>query len=188
MPEYPLFHLPEIGWLVAYRKATSHVELTGALRKQHSEYQKATLQEMEKSERAKQLNKHRHATILIVAGAIKNNTYKIIHWLSVVIGGRGILRITSIHAAHQFELRVTAMDQAPQPRGELALRLSRAYPTLAARHFYKMQGRSTNRANLEVTQRRLMRRVRTPAVTMRSSSSTMYRLSKSPSRATTSAP
>ena len=111
MPEYPLFHLPEIGWLVAYRKATSHVELTGALRKQHSEYQKATLQEMEKSERAKQLNKHRHATILIVAGAIKNNTYKIIHWLSVVIGGRGILRITSIHAAHQFELRVTAMDQ-----------------------------------------------------------------------------
>ena len=52
-------HLREIEWLVAYGKTKSDVELTEALRKQHSEYHRVTLQE--KSERAKELNKRRHA-------------------------------------------------------------------------------------------------------------------------------
>jgi hypothetical protein len=53
-------HLHEIRWLVAYQKAKSDGERTEALRKQHSEYQDLAL--WEKSERAKELNKRRHAT------------------------------------------------------------------------------------------------------------------------------
>lgn len=53
-------HLREIQWFASFRKAKSDVELTEALRKQHSEYHRVTLQD--KSERAKELNKLRHAT------------------------------------------------------------------------------------------------------------------------------
>ena len=52
-------HLREIDWLVAYSKSKNNAELTDALQKQHSEYEKVTRQE--KSDQAKQLNKHRHA-------------------------------------------------------------------------------------------------------------------------------
>lgn len=53
-------HLREIRWLVAYCKAKSDGELTEALRKQHTEFHRVARQE--KSERANELNKRRHAT------------------------------------------------------------------------------------------------------------------------------
>jgi hypothetical protein len=51
--------LREIRWLAAYYKKNSDVELTEALRKQYSEFRRSMNQE--KKERAKELNKHRHA-------------------------------------------------------------------------------------------------------------------------------
>ncbi len=52
-------HLSEIRWLMTYQKVKNDGERTEALHKQHSEYQSLALRE--KSERAKELNKRRHA-------------------------------------------------------------------------------------------------------------------------------
>lgn len=52
-------HLREIEWHVAYLKKQNGAELSAALRRQHSEYEKSTKQG--KSERAKELNRCRHA-------------------------------------------------------------------------------------------------------------------------------
>ena len=52
-------HLHEIEWHVAYLKNQNGAELSDALRRQHSEYEKSTKQQ--KSERAKELNRCRHA-------------------------------------------------------------------------------------------------------------------------------
>lgn len=52
-------HLRETEWYVSYLKKKNGAELTEALRRQHSDYVKSTIQA--KSERAKELNKLRHA-------------------------------------------------------------------------------------------------------------------------------
>ena len=52
-------HLLEIEFHAAYLKKQHGAELTGALRRQHTEYEKSTKQA--KSERSKEMNKHRHA-------------------------------------------------------------------------------------------------------------------------------
>lgn len=52
-------HLREIEWYKTYLKKQSGAELTDALRRQHEDHQKAAKQA--RSERAKELNKFRHA-------------------------------------------------------------------------------------------------------------------------------